>query len=253
MFIDVHCHLNLLDDIEGALVRARDKGVGCIVTQGVNTTSNRLALDHSAEYKEVKAALGLYPSDLEKMPDKSIDKEIEFIRENKDKIAAVGEVGLDLKEAHDFEKQRRAFNDIIALAVEIDKPIIVHSRKAELECMEMLEKGKAKKVVMHCFSGKLTLVKRIIENKWYLSIPGSILKSEHFQQLVRMTPIEHLLCETDSPYLHPEKEFPNEPCNVIVSYEMIAKIKGLKLKDVEKQIEGNYKRLFQTSHSNVTL
>ena len=244
MFIDVHCHLNLLQDIAGAVTRAEEAGVEIIVTQGVNTTSNRLALDYASEFASVKAALGLYPSDVEKMTDKQIDKEIDFIRESKDKFIALGEVGLDLKETHDFAKQKRVFQEMVVLAIEIDKPVIVHSRKAELTVIEILEKAGAKKVIMHCFSGKLELAKRIADNGWFLSIPTSVKNSEHFQSVIRQTPIELILCETDSPYLHPRKEFPNEPANVVVSYEMIAKIKDMDLGDVEKQIEENYKRLF---------
>lgn len=244
MFIDVHCHLNLLHDVADAVARAEAAEVRCIVTQGVTTTSNRLALDYAAEFPSVKAALGLYPDDVEKMTERSIEKELEFIRKQKDKLVAIGEVGLDLKEAHDFKKQQWAFGELIALAIELDKPIIVHSRKAELQAITQLERAKARKVVMHCFSGKLALAETIVKNGWYLSIPTSVKSSEHFQNVIRQTPMEFLLCETDSPYLHPRKEFPNEPANVIASYESIAKIKDMKLKDAEKQIERNYRKLF---------
>lgn len=244
MFIDVHCHLNLLGDVADAVARAEANEVFCIVTQGVNTTSNRLALDYAAEFVSVKAALGLYPDDVEKMTEKAIEKEIEFIRTQKENIVAIGEVGLDLKEAHDFKKQQWAFGELISLAIELDKPLIVHSRKAELQAITQLERAKAKKVVMHCFSGKLPLAEAIVKNGWYLSIPTSVKNSEHFQNVIRQTPIEFLLCETDSPYLHPRKEFPNEPANVIASYEVIAKLKDMNIKDVEKQIEKNYQTLF---------
>ncbi len=247
MFIDVHCHLNLLHDVEQAIARGEAAEVLCMVTQGVNTTSNRLALDYAEEFVSVKAALGLYPTDLEKMSEKAIEKEIDFIRTQKDKIVAIGEVGLDLKEAHDFEKQQWAFQELINLALEIDKPLIVHSRKAELQAITQLERSKAKKVIMHCFSGKLMLAEAIVKNGWYLSIPTSVRNSEHFQNLIRQTPITQLLCETDSPYLHPRKEFPNEPANVVESYQMIAKLKDVPLEDVEAQLEKNYEKLFGVS------
>lgn len=244
MFIDVHCHLNLLQDVADAVARAEASEVMCIVTQGVNTTSNRLALDYAEEFVSVNAALGLYPEDVEKMTEKAIEKEINFIRSQKDKIVAIGEVGLDLKEAHDFTKQQWVFGEMINLAIELDKPIIVHSRKAELQAITQLERARAKKVLMHCFSGKLALAETIAKNGWYLSIPTSVKNSEHFQNVIRQTPIELLLCETDSPYLHPRREFPNEPANVIASYEVIAKLKDMTLEEVEKQIEKNYIALF---------
>ena len=245
MFIDVHCHLEMLSDIEKVIGNARKKKVGIIVTQGTNKDSNRKALEFGEKYKEVRCALGLYPIDALAMKEKEIDAEISFIRKNKDKIAAIGEVGLDLKEdVVQFDKQQRVFQQMIELAIEMDKPIIVHSRKAELQCIIQLGQAKAQKVIMHCFSGKLSLVKRIVGNGWYLSIPTSVKNSEHFQKIIAQVGIENLLCETDSPYLHPDKLFPNEPANVLVSYEMIAKIKKLKLGDVEKQIGGNYNKLF---------
>ncbi len=247
MFIDVHCHLDMLEDIEKIIENARKKRVGIIVTQGTNKESNRAALKLSSDFQEVKCALGLYPIDALAMKEKEIDAEINFIRKNNDKICAIGEVGLDLKEdVVQFDKQQRVFGQMIELAIEIDKPIIVHSRKAELQCIIQLEEAKARKIIMHCFSGKLSLVKRIVENGWFLSIPTSVKNSEHFQKMIELVPIEQLSCETDSPYLHPDKLFPNTPENVIASYEMIAKIKNLKLKNVERKLEQNYKRLFMT-------
>lgn len=244
MFIDVHCHLNLLEDVSKVLERAHKASVHLMVTQGVDKDTNRIALDLAEDFADVKAALGIYPMDALAMKEKDIEREIEFIRKNKDKIVAIGEVGLDLKEDNQLDKQQRVFQLFIDLAKELDMPIIVHSRKAELECIEQLERANLKKVIMHCFSGKLSLVKKIIDNGWSLSIPASVKNSEHFQHVIKITPIEQLFCETDSPYLHPEREFPNEPCNVRASYEMIAKIKDMKLKDVELQIEKNYRGLF---------
>src|SRR3990167_9969538 len=97
---------------------------------------------------------------------------------------------------------------------------------------------------MHCFSGNMNLVSRIINNNWSLSIPANVKHSEHFQKIVKETPIKQLFCETDSPYLHPDKKFPNEPSNVIESYKKISEIKNLSLAEVEKIIEGNYKKFF---------
>jgi TatD DNase family protein len=245
MLIDVHCHLDMLEDIKLVIERARKKRVTTIVSQGTTVATNRAVLNLCARYGEIKAALGLYPIDSLGMKEKEIESEFNFIRNNKDKVIAIGEVGLDLKEDKEqFTKQQRVFQQAIDLAKELSVPIIVHSRKAELQCIIQLEQNEAKKVVMHCFSGKLSLVKRIIENGWSLSIPTSVKNSEHFQKVIELVPLDHLLCETDSPYLHPDRGFPNEPANVLVSYELIAKIKKLTLGAVEKQIEKNYLKLF---------
>ncbi len=97
---------------------------------------------------------------------------------------------------------------------------------------------------MHCFGGNMKLVDKIIKNNWYLTAPTNIKHSEHFQKIIQKTPIEQLFCETDSPFLHPDKLPNNEPANVIESYNKIAEIKKMPLAEVEKIIEGNYKRLF---------
>lgn len=245
MFIDVHCHLDVLKDIPGSIEKAIKSNVKIILAHGVNSATNRKVLDLSSRFKEVKAALGIYPIDALKMSDEEIEQEIEFILKNKSRIAAIGEVGIDFKEDGDNkERQKRIFEKFIKLANELNKPIIVHSRKAEKECVEILENSNIKKVIMHCFSGKFSLVQRIIGNGWFLSIPTNVIYSEQFQENVRKIDIKNLLCETDAPYLHPQRKGENEPVNVIESYKKIAELKGLPLKEVEKRIEENYYSLF---------
>lgn len=245
MFIDVHCHLDLLSDIQRIIDSSKKKGVGLIITNGVGKKTNRKCLEFSDEFREVKAALGIYPIESLEMTDEEISDEIKFILENSKKVTAIGEVGLDYKEDNEnHDRQKDVFKKIISLSLRIDKPIIVHSRKAEEDCINILEESRAKKVIMHCFSGKFKLVKRIIENGWSLSIPASVKNSKHFQNIVEITPVEQLLCETDSPFLHPDKKFPNTPENVIESYNKISEIKGLSIKDVEGIIERNFSELF---------
>ena len=90
----------------------------------------------------------------------------------------------------------------------------------------------------------MKLVKRVIENGWSFSIPANVKNSDHFQKVVEVVPIGQLFCETDTPFLHPDKKFPNEPKNVIESYKKIAEIKKISLEEVEKKIEGNFRRVF---------
>ncbi len=245
MFIDVHCHFDMLEKQKEAIEKAIKKGVKIIATNGTNVETNRIQLELASQFPVIKAALGLYPIKALKMSDAELAKELAYIEKNASKIVAIGEVGMDFKESEDHERQKEIFRKIISLAKKLDKPLIVHSRKAELACIELLEEEKATKVVMHCFSGKLSLARRCADNGWILSIPANVVYSEHFQTVIKQLPIENLLGETDSPYLHPKKEWPNEPANVIESYKKIAELKSLSLKAVEKQLEENYKRLFQ--------
>ncbi len=244
MLIDMHCHIDVYSDkIKEIINRAKEKRVEIIINNGVDIKSNRKTLELSKIYPEIKTALGLYPINALSLNKKEIQNEITFIENNKGYIVMIGEVGIDLKESNDLESQSKIFEKFINLALKINKPITVHSRNAEKECIEILESLKAKKVLMHCFSGGMKLIKRIIENGWYLSIPSSVKYNEHFQKIIELVPIENLFCETDSPYLHPNREKNNEPMNVIDSYKKIAEIKGLNVKEVEIQIFKNYEKL----------
>ena len=249
MFIDIHCHLDYYNDgeIKEIIEKAEKNNVKLIISNGTNHITNKKVLEIAKKYSIVKPALGLYPIEALKMNEEEIDKEISFITENKDKIIAIGEVGIDFKESinkEENEKQKELFDKIVKLSIELDKPIIVHSRKAERECIEILEKNMAKKVVMHCFNGNFNLVDRIRENNWFISIPTNVVFSEHFQKIAKETDLKNLLCETDSPFLHPRKERNNTPENVIESYKKIAELKEISLEEVEKKLEENYKKIF---------
>jgi len=246
VFIDVHCHLDERfynkKEIEEIIERAEKSGVEIVIANGIGSKENRNILRLSEKYKIIKAALGVHPTEnLE-----NIEKEISFIEKNSDKIIAIGEVGLDfLDENADKEKQKKAFKKFIELAKKLDKPMIVHSRKAEKECIEILESSGFNKIVMHCFSGKKGLIDNIAGNGWFLSVPASVKYNEHFQNLVKRVNIKQLLCETDSPFLTPSREGKNEPSFVVEGYKKIAELKKMDLNETEKQIEENYKKLFQ--------
>ena len=247
-FIDVHCHIDRYneDEIKAIIGRAREARVGIIINNGSTIKTNREVFELAKKYSEIKIALGIHPIECGGLSDKEIDNEIEFIRGNKDKIIAIGEVGMDFKESEvEPERQAEIFKKFIKLAKEIDKPIIAHSRKAELKCIETLEEMKAKKVLMHCFSGKISLVSRIINNGWFISIPASIKYNSQFQLIAQKAPIGQLFCETDAPFLHPDKERDNEPALVLEAYKKIAEINHVSLEDVEKKIEENYHRFFE--------
>jgi TatD DNase family protein len=247
--IDIHCHLELLKDLDAVVKRAKRKGVIKIVTAGTDVKTNRFSLLVTSKYLEVECMLGIYPDEALKLIDEEIDEEIEFIRKKERDIVGVGEIGMDFKytkEGEDRKRQEKVFRKFIRLAMELDKPVLVHSREAEKECVKILEEMKAKKVIMHCFSGSMDLAKRIEENGWFLSIPACVCYTEGFKEIVKEIDLKKLFCETDSPFLHPEsrKRRDNEPGNVVFSYKEISKIKEIDLENVEEQIMENYEKLF---------
>ena len=242
----MHCHLDMIEDWDDKKIELVNKKT-IALTNGTNPKNNRRALE-LGKNKNVKVCLGFYPIEIIKFSDEEIGEEIEFIRKNKNNIIGIGEIGLDHKESEnkeEWDKQEKWFTKLVQLGIDLDKPVFIHSRKAEVECIEILEKLGAKRVMMHCFSGKLKLVDRILGNGWFVSIPGNVVFSEHFQKVIEKSDISQLFGETDSPYMHPKKEWPNYPWNVLASYEKIGEIKKMSLKDVEKKLEDNYKKLVE--------
>ncbi|MBI2147256.1 TatD family hydrolase [Candidatus Woesearchaeota archaeon] len=256
--VDVHAHLDdaqFKDDLDLVLQRAKKAGVAAIITNGVNPSSNRAVLALAKKYSIIKAALGMYPIDTlsaehdvggyHRPEPFDIEDELSFIRKNKNSVIAVGEIGLDdhwVKNA--LQEQLVAFHQQVELAKSIQKPVIVHSRAAELQAIEALESSSAKKVVMHCFGGSKQLVKRIEDNGWFLSIPPNIVRGSHFQMIVKQVSMSQLLTETDAPYLGPEKDKRNEPAFVSLTIQKIAEIKKMDPIEVENAVFKNYQNIF---------
>ncbi len=251
--VDVHCHLDLYPDfVEGefdldAFIRQQEAaGVKAIITNGVKPDSNRKVLALAKEYPIVKASLGFYPTHIQEFSAEEFAAELRFIEGHKDEIVALGEIGLDKYGGDaDFAQQKDALIQLVELAKKLDKPILVHSRKAEEETIELLEQLGHKKIVMHCFTGKKKLVQRIIDNGWYLSIPCTVVKLQQFQDMVKAMPFSRILTETDGPLLSPFPEVrPNESRFVAESIRKIAELKGLDPEEAANQVFMNYQTLF---------
>ncbi len=248
LLADVHAHLDdeqFKKDLPAVLERAEKAGVKAIVCNGLLPESNRAVLALSKNYPLIKPAYGLGPSEMLKLSDAEISKELTWIQ--KQECVALGEIGLDHKwstDKEEHEKQEKVFAQFLKLAKKMKKPVIIHSRKAEAECIVMLREAELKKVVFHCFGGKLKLVREIRDAGWYFSIPPSIMRAEHFQRIVKEVPVKQLLAETDSPYQGPEKEKRNEPANVRFVVEKIAEIKEQTFDEIANQLFANYLRIF---------
>ena len=257
ILVDVHNHLDhdfFKEDLDQVIERAREAGVKSIITNGLDPDTNRKSLELANKYDIVKAALGIYPPEsLEKEAETGehtrptiefdIDKEIEFIEQNKDNIIAIGEIGLDFVHSQ-TDAQKELFKKLLDLAKKLDKPVLVHSRKAEREVIEILEANQQKKVILHCFSGRKSLIKRGVELGYYFSIPGNIVRSQQFQITAELVPFSQLLTETDGPYMSPFKDKRNEPAFIIETIKKIAEIKNITPEETANQIYMNYQHLF---------
>ncbi len=249
-FVDVHAHLAYKDfekDLDEVLERAKKAGVVSIIINGLNHENNKQCMELVKKYPGMlKAALGIYPTDAANMCEEEVEEAIDFIEKNAGKIAAIGECGLDYHHLTDMnDPQKSVFRKLISIAKKLDIPIIVHSRRAESDVIEELESNRAKKVVLHCFSGSMDLIKKAAGLGYYFSVPCNVVFSEHFQGLVKVVNINQLLTETDCPYLGPVKGERNEPKNVVGTVKKIAELKGFDAKEVENNILLNYKTLFE--------
>ena len=262
--VDVHCHLNheqFKKDLELVLKRAEKAGVKAVVVSGVNPLANREVLKMAEKFPLIKASLGIYPIDalglsggetgLPRQTEKiNLDEELKVIEKNKDNIVSIGEIGMDFHWADKektYAQQADNFRKIIQFAINIKKPIVIHSRKAEEECLQILAeevKDHEIPVVQHCFSGRKALMAKGIELRHYFSIPPCIVKSSNFQTLVKKVPLTQLLTETDAPWLSPFPDQKNEPAFVIEAIKKISEIKKLQEEEIAEQIWKNYLTVF---------
>ncbi|MFC1697964.1 TatD family hydrolase [Nanoarchaeota archaeon] len=271
MLVDIHIHLDYHSydkDRDKIIENAEKAGVKVIITAGIHPSSNRKALEYTNKYKIVKCSLGIYPPkqlqrEIENSEDKTehdpnfdTDKELEWIEQQiiedkkqekqNQKILAIGEVGLDYSDVDEKEKleQKELFIKQLKLAKKYGLPVVIHSRKAEADVLDILENEKQEKVCLHYFCGKKSLIKKAADLKYYFSIPTVIVRAQNFQLMVEKVNINQLLTETDGPFGSPFRGERNLPENVTETIKKIAEIKEFEEEEVKQNIFLNYQRLF---------
>lgn len=245
--IDTHAHLDALEDAAGALSRARAAGVERVVTVGTTLSSCRVALELCEQEPGVFAALGLHPHEA----GGAGPAELEELRGLlvHPKAVAVGETGLDYyRDRAPRERQAEAFRAQAALAVELGKPLVVHTRAADADTVAVLaELGAETPVVLHCFSSA-ALLEPAVERGWYVSFAGNVTypKAPELRWAAERVPAERLLVETDCPYLAPQavRGRPNEPAYVVQTLAVLAETRGEDPVALGKRIEANAQTLF---------
>ena len=259
---DVHAHLTdarLVADQAGVLQRARAAGVTTIVANGLNPEDNQAVRELAAREPMVRPAFGLYPVDavLEEMRALGVDYPregevataddgIAWVRDHASEAIAIGEIGLDghwVPEAL-WPRQEEVFRAMVAIALEADRPIIVHTRRRERRCLEILTEMKVARANWHCFGGKVNLARSVAEKGHLLSIPANARRSESFTRMLQTLPREQILLETDCPYLSPDRTRMSEPADVASTAEYAAELWGVTVAEVTKRVEDNFARLF---------
>lgn len=263
-WFDVHAHLTdrrLAAQEEAVLARARDAGVTTILSNGLNPSDNQaVAALANRSGGLVRPCFGLYPVDavLPEMDALGVDYKrdgeeavsgedaVAWVREHLDECVAVGEIGLDWYWVPEslWPRQEALFRALVELAMAADKPIIIHTRKAERRAFEVLVEMGATKVNWHCYSSRVKLGLQIAAHGHWLSIPANVRKAENFSALVRRLPRDKILLETDCPYLGPTRGELNEPANVLETARFAAEAWDCSMDEVQNQMGENFEALF---------
>lgn len=253
--VDTHCHLDdpRYDvDRDEVIRRAWASNIAFLVNVASDAASARRAVALAESDPRIYAAVGVHPHEA-----KTYNQEVqELIRElaKSPRVVAIGEIGLDYYyDNSPREKQRDAFRQQISLAIECGLPIVIHSRDATQDTVNILREFASQQVagIMHCFSGSYETAKLLIDLGYYISFGGSItFKNAHrIREVVRKVPLDCIVLETDCPYLTPVpyRGKRNEPAYVRYVAEMVAQIKGVDVEVVAEQTTVNAKRAFRLS------
>ena len=250
--IDSHCHLDqetLFNDIKNIIDRSKNIGIEKILTICTTLKSFDRILNIIDQNEIVYGTFGIHPHETK---DNIITVELikKNIIENK-KIIGIGETGLDFYYNHsDKDNQMISFDKHIRASIDLNIPLIVHSRNAELETFDILNQYKDKnlKILMHCFTGSQNFAEKLMKFNTYFSASGIITfkNSNDLQNTFRIIPIEKLLIETDSPYLAPvpNRGKKNEPSFIKYTAEKLATIKNIPYSEIIKNTTNNFNNLF---------
>jgi TatD DNase family protein len=239
--IDTHAHLDACAEPADVLVeRARAAGVGRIVSVGSGIDSCRETLTIAEREQGVFAALGIHPHQAGDPDADRLDELRELLGD--ERAVAVGETGLDFyRDYAPRDRQRQLFERQLALADELDKAVVVHTRAAPSETAELLA-GFEGTVVLHCFS-EPELLPIALDRGYYLSFAGNLTypKTEDLREAARNVPPYRLLVETDSPYLAPQprRGHPNEPANVVHTAAILAETRGEDPGELAARLDAN--------------
>ena len=248
MFIDSHCHIyyDAFDsDVEDVIIKAQDAGVEKLICIGVDLESSESSINLANKFENVYATIGFHPHE-SKLAEPDFLNILSSMSEDP-KVVAIGEIGLDFHYNHsDSDIQRKVFIQQLELAKSINLPVVVHSRNADNEIFEDISSIQNSRGVIHCFASNLEQAERIIQLGYYISFTGLITFAKELVEVVKKTPLNKILIETDSPYLSPIpfRGKRNEPKNVIEIAKKIAEIKEVDLEIIERETTHNTLQLF---------
>ncbi|MCU7494704.1 MAG: YchF/TatD family DNA exonuclease [Ignavibacteria bacterium] len=256
MFVDTHAHLfypNFNGELEEVIERAKNSGVDFIIVPGTDIASSVQAVQLAEKYDFIYAAVGIHPHDTKEWKDSLLD-DIEALAKH-EKVVAIGEIGLDYY--YDFsprDKQIDALDSQILLALKLNLPVILHSREADTDTMNILRsyKDTSLRAQMHCFSGSVADARELVSMHHMLSFTGNITfsRSDSLREILQHVQVENLLLETDSPFMTPvpNRGKRNEPSYIRLVAQKIAEVQNITLENVAQATSFNAFKLFGIGH-----
>jgi TatD DNase family protein len=255
MLVDSHCHLDRLDlsqrdgGLEQVILDAQNRGISHLLTVAVDLDSSKSLVDITAQYPNVYSSVGAHPLQDTELPIPSVDQLVSLAQAPK--VVAVGETGLDKHYGADsYQWQKESFVNHLLAAQEVQKPVIIHTREARRETMDMLQQFRLQRAgVMHCFTETWEMASEAIDLGFYISFSGIVtFKNAHeLREVVAKVPLDRLLVETDSPWLAPvpHRGKQNEPQYVYEVAQCVADIKNIDLETLARVTSDNFFQLFQ--------
>ncbi|WP_043887728.1 TatD family hydrolase [Methylophaga thiooxydans] len=255
MYIDSHCHLNMLADepggIDAMVAEATDNGIQHILCIAIDKKSCAEVKAIADTFPQVTASVGIHPN---------VEQEEQFTVEqliaeaSHPKVIAIGETGLDyFRSEGDLEWQRERFRVHIEAAKQTQKPLIIHTREARQDTMAILEKENAEKAggIIHCFTENWETAQRALDIGFYISLSGIVTfkSAKELQDVAKKLPLDRILIETDSPYLAPvpHRGKTNKPVFVKHVAQFLAELRGDTVENIAATTTANFQRLFPTT------
>ena len=247
MLIDIHCHCNLYLNLDEIIKEAKDVGVEKIISVGMSALGLERVLEISRQHDSIYPALGIHPEEVQMNKDieNQLDSVLELIRKNKDKICAIGEIGLDFHFVKDktlYPLQEHIFNKMLSLAQELELPVNLHTKGAEQIVFNTLPSFRIPNINIHWYSGPENLLKKGIDRGYYFSVTPPISYSPAVKKVAVMVDKEHLLLESDGPVKYTGKI--GRPSMIREVLNLISKFKDVSAEILENQIFENTKKIF---------
>jgi TatD DNase family protein len=250
--IDTHAHLdfdNLQENFDELLDNARAADVERIVTIGASDglASNYRALDIAREHDDVRCTAGIHPHDADMADEEAVATIREEFAEH-DQVVAIGETGLDyFYDNADVDNQKQAFRSFLDISKQVDKPVVIHSRDADEDTIEILRDTGVTGGILHCFTGSRWMAEQLFELDFYISFSGIItFGADELVEIAADVPDDRILFETDSPFLAPEphRGDTNQPAYVRHTAQQVADARGVELEALAEQVWENAARVF---------